>query len=98
MTTFAIVFAFIIGTITGMGLIAFVQLWRVSQFAYGAGYRAGRYVAGVHVKRAQAFLDCDHFPSLPEGGPVCRSCAMRARVYLARAVATEPASETKSGE
>lgn len=81
MTAAYIVFAFAIGALVGCFGPSFIQLWKISQMSYGMGYKARGHVVGVHVKRAQRFLACTHFP-LPADGPVCRKCATRARASL----------------
>ena len=95
MTTTAVLvgLAFLIGVLIGCVAPGFVQLWKISQVSYAMGYRARGFVAGVHVKRAQRFLACEHFPALPDGGPVCRKCASRARAALGDALIVDETTQ-----
>lgn len=84
----------LVGTIGGFALPSFIQLWRISQFAYAQGFAAGRYVMGAHVRRARRFADCKHAPNV-----ICLSCAKRIRATLddAERAAAESENALRNG-
>ena len=78
-----LVIALLAGIMIGFILPAFIQMYKISQFAYGKGYESGKYVVGALVRRSLLALECRHaVPGRKETGPVCRSCAAEARKHL----------------
>lgn len=79
----ALVIAMLGGILIGFVLPSFIQMYRISQMAYGKGFEHGKYTVGALVRRARRALECPHGrPRAGAPGVVCISCANEARKQL----------------